>query len=132
MKQNIERKKVQELTKAEDEAMRIIWSMKLCSVKEMLDNYPEPKPALTTLSTVVRTLEQKDFIDHEKIGRGYRYFPIIDISTYKQNVMSRVVSNYFQDSFQNLISFFAEHENIDPDELESMVKEVKREIKSDK
>lgn len=124
--------KVQELTKAEDDAMRIIWSMKLCSVKEMLDNYPDPKPALTTLSTVVRVLEQKGFIDHEKVGRGYRYFPIIDIALYKKSVMNSMVSNYFQDSFKNLISFFAEHENIDPDELESMVKEVKEEIKSER
>lgn len=80
MRDKVEDKVQYELTDSEKRAMLIVLKLKLCSVKEVLEYYPNPKPAITTLSTVIRVLEHKGFLNHIKVGRGYRYFPTIDIS----------------------------------------------------
>lgn len=75
MKEGIENNSKYKLTRAEREVMAIILKLKLCSVKETIEYYPNPKPAVTTVSTVIRVLEHKGFLSHVQIGRGYKYYP---------------------------------------------------------
>ena len=66
-----------ELTRAEEQVMQILWRLGPSAVKDVLAELPAPQPALTTVSTIVRILEQKGFVGYEPVGRGYRYYPLV-------------------------------------------------------
>ena len=114
------------LTKAEEQIIQILWQLKKASVKDVLNRLPEPKPAVTTVSTIIRILESKGFVDHQQMGRGFVYFPIVKKEDYTQFSMRKMLNNYFDGSFKNLVSFFAKNEEIDVQELEEILKEIKK------
>jgi len=113
------------LTKAEEQIIQILWQLDKASVKDVLARLPEPKPAITTVSTIIRILESKGFVGHEQIGRGFVYFPLIKKEDYTKFSMRKMINNYFDGSFKNLVSFFAKNEDIDVQELEEILKELK-------
>ena len=115
------------LTKAEEQIIQILWQLDKASVKEVLSRLPEPKPAITTVSTIIRILESKGFVGHEQVGRGFVYFPLIKKEDYTKFSMRKMINNYFDGSFKNLVSFFAKNEDIDVNELEDILKELKKE-----
>jgi len=115
------------LTKAEEQIIQILWQLDKASVKEVLSRLPEPKPAITTVSTIIRILESKGFVGHEQVGRGFVYFPLIKKEDYTKFSMRKMINNYFDGSFKNLVSFFAKNEDIDVNELEEILKELKKE-----
>ncbi len=115
------------LTKAEEQIIQILWQRDKASVKEVLARLPEPKPAITTVSTIIRILESKGFVAHEQVGRGFVYFPIVKKEDYTKFSMRKMINNYFDGSFKNLVSFFAKNEDIDVQELEEILKEIKKE-----
>ncbi len=115
------------LTKAEEQIIQILWQLDKASVKEVLARLPEPKPAITTVSTIIRILESKGFVAHEQVGRGFVYFPIVKKEDYTRFSMRKMINNYFDGSFKNLVSFFAKNEDIDVQELEEILKEIKKE-----
>lgn len=115
---------MKELTKAEEQVMQILWELGKCAVKEVVDKMPEPKPAINTVSTIVRILEKKGFVDHEAVGKGYLYFPIIEKNDYKRTFTKNLVSNYFNGSFKELVSFFVREDKIDMAEMEAILKEL--------
>jgi len=114
------------LTKAEEQIIQILWQLNKASVKEVLSQLPEPKPAVTTVSTIMRILESKGFVSHQQMGRGFVYFPIVEKEDYTQFSMRKMLNNYFDGSFKNLVSFFAKNEEIDVQELEEILKEIKK------
>jgi len=114
------------LTKAEEQIIQILWQLKKASVKEVLTELPEPKPAVTTVSTIIRILESKGFVSHEKHGRGYVYFPVVQKEDYTRQSLSNMLNNYFEGSFKNLVSFFAKSNRIDVNELEDILKELNK------
>jgi predicted transcriptional regulator len=114
------------LTKAEEQVIRIMWKLGKASVKEIREHFPTPKPAVNTVSTIVRILESKGFVSHEKKGRGYLYFPIVKKEDYTQQRLRKIINDYFDGSFKNLVSFFARRENIDLKELEDILKELNK------
>jgi len=67
-----------QLTKAEEQFMQVLWNLGEASVKEIIEQLPNPKPAYNTVSTIIRILETKEFVNHKAIGRGYVYFPLIE------------------------------------------------------
>jgi len=115
------------LTKAEEQIIQILWQLDKASVKDVLSRLPEPKPAITTVSTIIRILESKGFVGHEQVGRGFVYFPLIKKEDYTKFSMRKMINNYFDGSFKNLVSFFAKNEDIDVNELEDILKELKKE-----
>jgi BlaI family penicillinase repressor len=121
-------KLMKELTKAEEQVMHIIWEQGKTSVKAILEVSPQPKPAINTVSTIVRILEKKGFLAHEPLGRGYLYFPIIPKSEYTKRFMSNIVGNYFGNSLKDMVSFFARENKMDLQEFEAMMNEIKGEI----
>ena len=117
---------MKKLTKAEEQIIQILWQLKKASVKEVLELLPEPKPAITTVSTIIRILESKGFVSHEKQGRGFLYYPVVAQEDYTRQSLKTMVNNYFEGSFKNLVSFFAKSNEIDASELEDILKELNK------
>ncbi|MDC6367677.1 MULTISPECIES: BlaI/MecI/CopY family transcriptional regulator [Flavobacteriaceae] len=118
---------MKQLTKAEEEVMQILWQLEKCNVAAILDELPEPKPAYNTVSTIVRILEDKGFVDHEKVGKGHLYFPLVKKSDYSNQSINKLVDGYFQGSFKSMVSFFMKKNDISLAELEEIMKKIKEE-----
>lgn len=117
---------MKELTKAEEQIMQVLWDLNQAFVKEIIDKLPEPKPAYNTVSTIVRILQDKGFVGHEAYGKSHCYYPLVDKNTYTRKFLKNFIGNYFQNSFSQMVSFFAEEENIDLKELEKILKQAKK------
>src|ERR1700761_5511641 len=103
---------IKELTKAEEQVMQILWQLKEGIVKDMLEKMPEPKPAYNTVSTVVRVLEGKGFIDHKAYGNSHVYYPLIAEDEYKKFTFDKMMTNYFSNSYESLVSFLVKEKNL--------------------
>ena len=87
----------------------------------------EPKPAYNTVSTIIRILETKGFVDHKAYGKTHEYFPLITKDKYTKFYLNNLIRGYFNGSFQNLVSFFAKENKLDAREVEKLLKELKNE-----
>lgn len=114
------------LTKAEEDIMQVLWQLEKANVKDIIKELPEPKPAYNTVSTIVRILESKGFVDYEKKGKGHVYFPILKKQDYSNQSLNKLVENYFQGSFKSMVSFFVKKNDINIEELESVLKEINK------
>ncbi|SHJ88711.1 BlaI/MecI/CopY family transcriptional regulator [Pseudozobellia thermophila] len=117
---------MKQLTKAEEEVMQILWKLEKCNVAAIIEELPEPKPAYNTVSTIVRILENKGFVDHEKAGKGHLYFPLVKKSDYSNQSINKLVDGYFQGSFKSMVSFFMKKNDMSLSELESIMKEIRK------
>ncbi|MBT1701642.1 BlaI/MecI/CopY family transcriptional regulator [Fulvivirgaceae bacterium PWU20] len=120
---------LKELTKAEDQVMQILWKLKKAFVKDIIEEMPEPKPAYNTVSTIVRILETKGFIDHKAYGKTHEYYAVISKEKYTKFYLNNLVKGYFNGSFPSLVSFFAKENEIDVQDLEKLLAEIKNEKK---
>ncbi len=111
---------IKELTKAEEQIMQILWQLNEAIVKEIIDKIPDPKPAYNTVSTVVRVLEGKGFIDHKAYGNSHVYFPTISEAEYKKFTFDKMMKNYFDDSYKSLVSFIADEKKLGIKELDEL------------
>jgi predicted transcriptional regulator len=116
---------MKELTKAEDQVMQILWALEKGFVKDIVEEMPNPKPAYNTVSTIVRILETKGFIDHKAYGKTHEYFPIVSKEKYTKFYLNNMIKGYFDGSFQNLVSFFAKENKMDIKDLEKLLEELK-------
>ena len=96
---------MKQLTKAEEEVMQLLWLLKEANVASIIDEMPEPKPAYNTISTIVRILESKQFVSHRKEGKGYIYFPKVKKEEYSNQSLNKLVNNYFNGSFKNMVNW---------------------------
>ena len=113
-----------QLTKAEEQIMQVLWDLKLCTVKEVIEKLPVPKPAYNTVSTIVRILETKKFVAHKQYGKGYKYYPLIEKETYSNQSLHKLVNGYFNGSFKSMVSFFVQKNDMDLEDLETILKEI--------
>jgi predicted transcriptional regulator len=120
------RERSQELTRAELEIMQIIWDKGACFVNDILDRLPEPKPAYNTVSTVVRILEKKGYVDHKAYGKTHEYFPLVDRDTYTKNYMSAVLNNFFDGSASRMVSFLSSNKSISIEETNEILEMLKK------
>lgn len=121
--------KMQRLTRAEEQIMQILWDLHKGLVRDVIDKLPDPKPAYNTVSTVIRILEKKGFIDHKAYGTTYEYFPLINKEDYTRVHFSHLMKNYFNNSFPELAAFFARENNLSLEELQDMIKMTEDELK---
>ncbi|OBX23085.1 MULTISPECIES: BlaI/MecI/CopY family transcriptional regulator [Bizionia] len=119
-----------QLTKAEEEIMHVLWQLEKAAVKQIIAELPMPKPAYNTVSTIVRILESKGFVDYEKHGKGHVYYPLVKKQDYSNQSINSLVDNYFQGSFKSMVSFFMKKNDISLQELESVLKEIHKDEKS--
>jgi BlaI family transcriptional regulator, penicillinase repressor len=115
-----------QLTKAEEQFMQVLWDLKEASVKEIIDQLPNPKPAYNTVSTIIRILETKKVVSHKAKGRGYIYYPLIQKTDYTNQSLHKLVDGYFDGSFKSMVSFFVRKNDMDINELESILKEIEK------
>jgi len=118
-------REIKELTRAEEEVMQILWKLEKAFVKDIIEHMPEPRPAYNTVSTIVRILENKGFVDHKAYGKTHEYFPLISKERYTRFYLNNVVRGYFNGSVHNLVSFFARDNKLSAADLEKLLKELK-------
>lgn len=126
----MEQNKIKLLTKAEEQIMQILWMLKRAVVNDILDQIPKPRPAYNTASTITRILVKKGFVGFKAYGKTHEYYPLIEKDEYRNFYLKNFLTGYFGGSFQNLVSFFAKENDIDPAKLEKMIQKVEEEIKS--
>jgi predicted transcriptional regulator len=117
---------MQKLTNKEEEIMQILWKLKKAFVKEVLAEITEDQPHYNTLSTIIRNLEEKGFVGHNAFGNTHQYFPIVQMEDYRKRFMNTAIENYFDSSYKNLVSFFAEEEKISADELREILEIIEK------
>ena len=97
---------MKQLTKAEEEIMQLLWQLEKANVAGIIEKMSEPRPAYNTVSTIIRILESKGFVGHEKQGKGHWYFPLVKKSEYSNQSINKLVNSYFQGSFKKHGVFF--------------------------
>jgi len=117
------------LNSKEETVMQILWRMKRAFTKEILAEMPEPKPPITTLSSIVRKLQEDGLIGFEAFGRTHRYFPILKKEEYRKSAFQQLMKNYFSNSPEQLLSFFVEEEKLDNRELDELLNQIKESSK---
>jgi len=117
---------MQELTKAEEQIMLIIWAKGKCFVKEILAELPEPKPAYNTVSTIVRILEKKEFVAYTAFGKTHQYYPAVPKEAYKGLKTDNLMANFFGGSAESMLSFFMKEKKMDINQLDELLKELKK------
>ena len=122
---------IKQLTKAEEQVMQIIWKLNEGIVKDVVEQFEEPKPAYTTVATVLTVLEKKGFVNHRKIGNTKLFAPAISKSEYTKFQFSSLLKNYFNGSFPKMATFFARENDLDISDLESIMKQAEEELKKD-
>jgi predicted transcriptional regulator len=117
---------MEKLTNKEEEIMRVLWELKKAFVKEVITELPNPKPHYNTISTIIRNMEEKGFIKHEAFGKSHRYYPAISKEEYKKTFMHKTIQHYFEDSYKNVVSFFAREEKISVKELKEIISIIEK------
>ena len=117
---------MKELTAKEEEIMGFFWTEGPLFVKQLVEKYPDPKPHFNTLSTYVRSLEEKRYLGHETYGTTYRYFAIIKAGDYQKRSLNNVISRYFDNSYLRVVSSFIESKDISIDEVRRLLDEVEK------
>jgi len=117
-----------QLTKAEEQIMQSLWSLNRGTVQDILEKLEEPKPARTTVSTVLTILENKGFVNHTSSGRINIYAPVIAKEMYSKSQLFQLLKNYFDGSFATMASFFAKENNYTIEELDILIKDTKDEL----
>ncbi|WP_256002221.1 BlaI/MecI/CopY family transcriptional regulator [Pedobacter deserti] len=116
---------IKDLTKAEEQIMQILWQLEKSFVKDIIDHLPEPKPAYNTVSTIVRILETKGFVDHESFGKSHKYYPLISKEDYKRHATEKLLGGYFENSVESMFSFFVKEEKLDLNDVDEILKMIK-------
>ena len=112
------------LTKAEEEIMQLLWTHGAQTVSQLMTYFEEPKPAQTTISSFVRILEKKGFVDHKAYGRTFEYFPVVSKAEYSKFSLRELVSNYFGGSASELVSFLAKEEDLSISDITKLIDQI--------
>jgi BlaI family penicillinase repressor len=113
------------LTNREEEIMEIFWQDGSMFVKDVIKELSDPAPHYNTISTIVRGLEEKGFLDHEQFGNTHRYFPIISREEFSKNSLKNLVGKYFNTSYASVVSMFVEENDISIEEIQKLIEQVK-------
>ncbi|MBQ5843546.1 MAG: BlaI/MecI/CopY family transcriptional regulator [Alistipes sp.] len=114
--------KTQELTRAELEIMQILWRLEKGFVNDILEAMPAPKLAYNTVSTIVRILEKKGFVEHRAYGKSHEYYPLILREEYTSRFMTGVLNSFFGGSIGNMVSFLSHDKGITVSEADEIIK----------
>lgn len=112
---------MEKLTNKEEEVMQALWKLEKAFVKEILAEMPNSKLHYNTVSTIVRKLEEKNFVGHEAFGNTHRYHPLISKEAYSSHFMKNASQKFFDNSYKKMVSFFAKEEKISAEELREIL-----------
>jgi predicted transcriptional regulator len=113
------------LTKKEEEVMKILWKLGKAFVKDIVAEYPDPKPHNNTISSLVRILQDKGIVGFKQYGNTYEYFPLLLKEEYRKVYMKEIISDYFDNSFSRAVASFIEDEKLDQKEIEEIIQLIK-------
>lgn len=114
------------LTKAEEQVMMVLWKKGSGLLMEIVENMPEPKPHKNTVATILKILVEKEFVKVEQMGRIHRYHPAVSKETYSKASLTGMVKGYFDGSFSNVVSFLVDEKKISVQDLELLLKQLKK------
>ena len=114
------------LTKAEEQIMQYVWEIERGFLKDIVEKFPEPKPAYTTVSTVIRVLVKKNFIGYRTYGKTNEYYPLISKESYSKASIKNLVKSYFGGSFSDAVSFMIRENNLSVEDLENLLQQTKK------
>ena len=117
---------MQKLAKREEQIMQVFWTLGKAFIKEVIPEMPEPKPHYNSLATMVKILEEKGFLGHETFGNMFQYYPIISKEQYQKHAMKDIVSQYFDNSYSNMLAYFAKEQKISEQELTDIIDIIKK------
>ena len=115
---------MKKLTKAEEEVMQMIWEHGPCTVSHLISKMETPHPPHSSISSIARILEKKDFLDHNTYGRTHEYFATIDKESYSKFSLTNLVTGYFGGSMNNLVSFLVKENDLSLKEISALMKNV--------
>jgi BlaI family penicillinase repressor len=107
-----------QLTNAEEQLMQILWKKERAFMKDLIDAYEDPKPATTTIATLLKRMQDKNFVDYIQYGRSREYFPLVKKKDYFSKHVNGLIKNFFNDSPSQFASFFTEETNLSKKELQ--------------
>ncbi|TYA92107.1 BlaI/MecI/CopY family transcriptional regulator [Seonamhaeicola marinus] len=117
---------MEKLTNKEEEIMHILWKLEKAFVKDVLSEITTEKPHYNTLSTIIRNLVDKGYVGYTAYGKTHQYHPIVTKEAYRKGFMNTAISNYFNDSYKNVVSFFAKEEKISVEELKEIIELIEK------
>jgi predicted transcriptional regulator len=123
---------MEKLNQQEEKAMRKIWNLGPFVVRMLQNEYPDPKPPYTTVASIVKNLERKKYLRSRRVGNVYEYFAEVQPDDYKKAYIKDAVSNYFSNSYKELVSFFAKEEEISKKDLQDVIHMIEEGEKGDK
>ncbi|GGK17910.1 transcriptional regulator [Yeosuana aromativorans] len=112
---------MEKLTNKEEEIMHILWKLEKAFVKDVLNEITDDKPHYNTLSTIIRNLEDKGYVGHNAYGKTHQYYPIVKKADYRKRFMSQAIDHYFNNSYKNMVSFFAQEEKLSVEDLKEII-----------
>ena len=110
------------LTKAEEQIMQILWEIEKGFIKDILEHFDEPKPAYTTVATIVKILEKKEFIAHKPYGNTHQFYPLVSKADYSNTHINSIFNKYFRSSIKDVVSFFAENNKMQVKDIDEAIK----------
>ncbi|CAM4308115.1 BlaI/MecI/CopY family transcriptional regulator [Gillisia hiemivivida] len=119
-----------QLSNSEEQLMQILWKQEKALMKDLIEAYPEPRPATTTVATLLKRMQDKKFVDYIQLGRSREYFALVKKKDYFSKQMNGMIKNFFNDSASQFASFFTKETNLSKEELEDLKKLIDKEIKS--
>jgi len=117
------------LSKTEEQLMQYLWKRKKAFLKDLLEDFPKPKPATTTVATLLKRITDKGFIHYKLFGKSREYFPLIKKTDYFSNHINGLIKNFFNNSASQFASFFTKETNLSNQELEELKKVIDNQIK---
>lgn len=120
------------LTKAEEKAMKILWSIKKGLIRDVVSRYEDPKPAYTTVATIFRILEKKGFVARRPVANSHEYYPLVERDEYTTQSVKFLVENYFANSFKNMVSEFSNKENLTTRDMQDLIEYLQKQIRENK
>ena len=118
------------LSKTEEELMNHLWKLEKGFMKDLLEVYPNPKPATTTIATLLKRMTDKGFIAYNLFGKSREYYPLVKKKDYFSKHVNGLIKNFFNDSASQFASFFTKETNLTKDELENLKSIIDKEIKN--
>lgn len=112
---------MEKLTNKEEEIMQILWKLEKAFVKEVLAEITDENLHYNTVSTIIRNMEEKGFVAHKAFGKTHQYFPVISKEEYRKHFMNTATKKFFDNSYKNMVSFFAKEEKISAKELREIL-----------
>lgn len=112
---------MEKLTQTEERIMQILWDLGDCVVRDVIDRLPPPPAPYSTISSVIRILEKKGFVGHKAFGRTYQYFPLVTKEEYRKFFFRGMMSNYFDGSYKQFVSYLLTEESINKEELTDLL-----------